>query len=283
VLAASLEIKNDSVEITEEDILQEKEAPKENKIELKDIPAPEKISSESYMVASLDTGEIFLKKNSELKLPIASITKLMTAIVADENLNSQTNIQISPQMLSVQGFKGNIKVGDVWKLEELYFPLLLESDNHAAHAISVFYGQSGFIKLMDEKAKSIGMVNTSFGDSSGLRSDNISTVSDLFALSRYLIKEKSYILDISKLTQKSVTNQNNGKQYVFRSNNPFRNDPHFLGGKNGFTNAARKTLVSVFETEISGETHNIAIVTLKSNDHTGDTRKLLEWFQKSVY
>ncbi len=256
-------------------------AEKENKkLKIKDIPLPDSLSSKSYLVASLETGEIFAEKNSDKKVPIASITKLITALLAKDVIHDTTPIKITPKMLSVQGFKGNIKVGDTWIMEELYYPLLLESDNHAAHTISTYYGQKRFVEGMDAKAQTLGMKNTSFVDSSGLKPGNISTAYDLFILARHLIENTDNgILETTKLPEKKLEASKIGKEFHFKGNNPFRNDPAFLGGKNGFTYEANKTLMTLLETDVQGETHNIVIVTLGSNDHTGDTKKLFEWFQ----
>jgi serine-type D-Ala-D-Ala endopeptidase (penicillin-binding protein 7) len=247
----------------------------------REIPIPS-LSSRSYLVASLDTGEVFLDYQPERKLPIASITKLMTAVVANESIAWFRNIPIIPKMLEVEGYKNNIRVGDKWNVEDILYPLIMESDNHAAHAISTFYGQKAFIDLMDKKARSLGMGDTKFADSSGLLPGNVSTANDLFQLARYIHDKKHFLLEISRTTTVRITSSTNGKIYQFNNNNPFRGRKEFVGGKNGFTDEAKRTLVSIFNVPVGNISQNVVIIVLGSDNHTEDTVRLLNWLTEST-
>jgi serine-type D-Ala-D-Ala endopeptidase (penicillin-binding protein 7) len=247
----------------------------------RNIPIPS-LSSRSYLVASLDTGEVFLDHQPESQLPLASITKLMTAVVANESIAWFRNISISPKMLEVEGYKNNIRVGDKWNVEDILYPLIIESDNHAAHSISTFYGQKAFIDLMNKKARSLGMNSTKFVDSSGLLPGNVSTANDLFQLAKYIHDKKHFLLEMSRTPTVRMTSSTNGKIYQFNNNNPFRDRPDFVGGKNGFTDEAKRTLLSIFRVSIGEDNQNVVIIVLGSDNHTKDTARLVEWLTEST-
>jgi D-alanyl-D-alanine carboxypeptidase len=145
-----------------------------------------RISSLSYLVADLDSGKVLLSQNINQQLPIASITKLMTAIVADETLGLDTRTTITKDAINTYGTQGELRKGETYSVLELFYPLLLESSNDAAEALAYTKNRTSFITNMNGKAKSIGLLNTNFDDASGLSSNNISTVTDLFRLTQYI-------------------------------------------------------------------------------------------------
>ena len=149
------------------------------------------LSAEGYLVADIQTGEIILAKNKNKQFPIASITKLMTALVSLETID-QSQIAIVP-LEALVGENPSIKglsEGEVLSTSSLLYPLLLESSN-AAKTLADHVGTKNFVNYMNGKAGSIGLSSTSFADSSGLSSRNLSTPEDLFKLISYLFKNKN--------------------------------------------------------------------------------------------
>ncbi|MEK7071311.1 MAG: serine hydrolase, partial [Patescibacteria group bacterium] len=108
-----------------------------------------KVSAEAYLVGDLDTGEVILQKNEREKLPIASVSKLVTALVATELSNEGDVAQISKSALATYGKNGNFSLGEKIRVKELLYPLLLESSNDAAEALAEFWGYDTFIKKMN--------------------------------------------------------------------------------------------------------------------------------------
>jgi D-alanyl-D-alanine carboxypeptidase len=244
--------------------------------EIKNTKKIAKISSLSYLVADLETGKVLLSQNINQQLPIASVTKLMTAIVADETLGLDTKTIISSEAINTYGTQGELKKGESYSVLELFYPLLLESSNDAAEALAYTKNRTGFIADMNGKAKSIGLLNTSYEDASGLSAQNTSTVTDLFRLTQYISKYRKYILDISTEKKKEL-----GKKVWF-SNSRFRSDSDYVGGKNGYTDEALKTQVVLFEEEFEGEKRTIVYIVLRSTDVAYDIKMLRDFVHKNV-
>jgi D-alanyl-D-alanine carboxypeptidase len=253
----------------------------ENQKVLKKVNAPH-VSARSYLVADLETGEVFLERNSSLVYPIASITKLLTAVVANETISFDRLITVTPHAFNTYGGQGNLQIGERLTIGEMYYPLLLSSSNDAAVAIASHQGEGAFITLMNQKARALDMENTIFDDPSGLSPQNVSTASDLFKLARYIHDRKSFIFEITTKNAEALDATEYTPARTYTSNNPMRGRGDFLGGKNGFTDEARKTLLSLFKVGVGDEERVVAIIVLGSEDHTSDTLKLLSWIQQSI-
>lgn len=140
----------------------------------------------SYSAIALDakTGEIFISKNPNTKLPIASITKLMTAMVfLDSGVNLDDYVTITDSDIdTLRNTYSRLKVGMQFRRRDLLLLALMSSENRAAHALARTTYKGGlpvFIHKMNEKAKSLKMTNTQFYDPTGLTNQNQSTVTDL--------------------------------------------------------------------------------------------------------
>ena len=262
-------------------IRQEEDATKnsaENFYFIKDINKKPKVGAESYLVGDLDTGEIILEKNKDKILPIASISKLMTALVSKEMQNQEEKAIVSKRALSTFGENGNFKLNEKIKISDLIYPLLLESSNDAAEIIAENSNRNSFIKKMNEKAKDLKLKNTSFQDPSGLSEKNTSTSYDLFKFSQYLKENSLDLLQISKL--KSYKNTN----HVWFNNSQFLSLLGYQGGKRGYIDESLQTAVSLFTLPLSSTgNRNIGIVVLRSQDRYKDMKNILEYLKKNVY
>ncbi len=238
-------------------------------------PAPY-LTTNTYLIFDLETGDVIniLKNrnidNSNKILPIASITKLMTAVVALENIPKDDQVYINWESVKVYGEQGSLKEGDSYEVWDLIHAMLLESSNDAAEALAIQYGRPDFIELMNKKAEEIGMVSTFYFDASGLSFKNVSTVSDLSKLAQYIEKEHSIIWDITRLKNYRKDNR------IWYNNNHFAGDANYYGGKNGYIDEAKKTLISIFELPISpnNELRKVGAVLLYSDDASSDMEKI---------
>ncbi len=240
-----------------------------------------KVSAEAYFVGDLDTGETILAKNEDKKFPIASVSKLMTAMTSLDTENGDTEVQISKQALATEGENGNFRLNEHLKLNEILYPLLLESSNDAAEAIAISSERVNFIKSMNEKAKSIGLEATSFEDPSGLSPNNISTTTELFKLAKYLKDNRPEVFKIT--TNKSYKDGS----HTWFSNNQFLKDTGYTGGKSGYTDEALQTVVSTFSVPLLDqsqviEPRNIAITLLRSRDRHKDVESILRYLKNNV-
>ncbi len=242
-----------------------------------------KISASAFLVADLD-NELIIKENKKNeRLPIASVTKLMTALVSLETINQYSFAAVSKSAVATYGDTGDLREGEEIRVSSLIYPLLLESSNDAAMVLAEQIGTKKFVDLMNEKAVSLSLAATSFKDPSGLTPENLSTAEDLFLLTQYLYKNKNYILETTK-KRMAESADNNGKNiHTWYNVSKFIYDKRFLGGKTGYTTEAMETAVALFSLPLSEfENKNIAIVVLSSESRENDIFSILKWLESDV-
>jgi len=242
------------------------------------------VSAKSFLVADLDSGHILAEKDSERELPIASLTKLMTAVVVAENVNLKRSILIREEMLNGYGHTEGLDIGERFRVVELFYPLLIESSNDAAETLSYFLGREKTIRLMNEKAKSILMENTVYTCPSGYDSGNVSTAKDLFYLARYIFNNRFPLLEIGKGKKVRSFGDINFDTSQMYNMNVFINDPYFIGGKTGFIKASKYTGIFLFKFfDENSIKRNIAIIVLGSNNEKLDTQIIYRWLQDNYF
>ncbi|HCC05500.1 TPA: hypothetical protein DEP58_04345 [Patescibacteria group bacterium] len=224
-------------------------------------------SAEAYALTDLVTGQTLLTKNAGDKYPIASITKLVTALVATDVIGQGAQV-LAPDE-------------HYYTLSDLYYPLLLRSDNAVAEQIAEHAGETYFMSNMNAYVKALGMAQSSFSDSSGLSPKNISSAFDLSLLAHHLYYEKRFLLDITKEEDMSITSTD-GESWDITNQNVLARDPHFRGGKLGYTDEAGQTSLSIFTVPVGKEVRPIAVVVLNSKDWKQDTRTLLRWLVETT-
>lgn len=235
------------------------------------------LSSKAFLLADLDSGEIILEKKSDDIHPIASISKIMTAVIATEKMNLQDIAIVSNDATNAYGGQGGLKLGEKIRLSDLIFPLLMESSNDAAEVFADHYGHQDFMDQMNLKATSLGMSDTYYNDPSGLDPKNTSTPKDLLKLVRYIWKNDPSIFDTTRVRQFSI------KGHTWFNRNAQLPLSGFIGGKNGYIDQSLQTTASIFEIPtLKGGTRKVVIVILKSNDKNGDVIKLINFMKKSV-
>jgi len=237
------------------------------------------ISSTHYLAADLKNNFVFLNKNSSELVPIASVTKLMTALVASEYINLGKNITIDSKSL-VFTSKPRLVSGSSIEAFELLHLLLEESSNEAAEALASYLGRDRFIELMNNKALAIGLKNTKFVDPSGSGNENISSAEDLFILAKYIYNNRSFILKISAGQLNTGINQN----LLFPSINNFNEftgSDGFVGGKVGETIKAKQTILSIFSMAVeNSEKRPVVFISLGSNDRKADVVNLKGYIEE---
>ena len=238
------------------------------------------ISASAYLVADVDTGDIYAEQNGQEQVPIASVTKLMTALVANETIMFDHKVTVP------RGDLQDIKVAtdtepETFLVGDLLYPLLMESNNNIADVVAQYYGTGGFVSWMNSQAKALGMTSTTFADPSGVSPNDTSTPEDLYRLAVYLANKKSFVWKITRTPQKTITAED-GSSYTFANFNKFSGSSSFVGGKVGHTTPAQDTMVSVFSMPINGQQRRVAVIVLGSDDYTSDTQKLVAWFNQAA-
>ena len=221
-------------------------------------------TAKSTIVMDLDSGRILYEKNANQKRLIASITKIMTAIVAIEEGDLTEKITVGEEVLSMYGTNIYVEVGEKMKLRDLLYGLLLRSGNDASVVIAkaIAGSEEKFVNLMNKKAQEIGMKNTIFKNPHGLdeETENYSTAYDMALLSKYAYKNKTYRNIVSTDKYEVSTGK---KTYLWYNRNKLLTTYEYCtGGKNGYTPRAGKTLV----TTASKNGLNLTIVTLSDGD-----------------
>ena len=253
--------------IIQGDVLEPEKVKQQAESQLKAKPSKnlELITSEAYLVGDLDTGEVYLEYNTNSVFPIASLSKLFTAVVSERLIKKEDKITIIQPMLDAYGEAGGLVLNEKYTIDELLHPLLLESSNDAAEAMAQFIGYDKFIPAMNSLVLELGMKKTSFKDASGLSSANISNVSDLFSLAKYYYKNEKDILEITKKKEMDfATTTDHGSHHLI-SINPFVVYEPFLGGKTGRTKEARESMISLFNVKTDKKTFRVAIILLRSD------------------
>ncbi len=236
-----------------------------------------KVAARAYLVGDLDTGETILAQNEKEGLPIASVTKLMTALVSNELTLSDQVITVSKRAAATEGGNGGLRAGEKIKAGDLLYPLLLESSNDAAEALAEYLGRDAFLAKMNERSRELLMFQTKYVDPSGLSPNNQSTASDLFKLAQHFWKAKNQLLQIT--TFRSFASPS----HFWQSNNQFLRDDGYLGGKSGYTDPARQTVVSLFAAPLAnGVERNIGLALLGSSDRVKDVENILKYLKGNI-
>ena len=232
-------------------------------------------SARSAILMDIDSNKILYEKNINEIRSVASISKIMTAVIAIESEKLDEEVTIGNEINSSYGSGIYIKEGEKLKLRDLVYGLMLRSGNDAALAIAKYVGGSvdKFVEMMNEKAKKLKMTNTTFNNPSGLDQDkgNYSTAYDMAKLTSYAMKLDDY----KKITStKKYTLTTNKNTYVWINKNKLLSIYKYTtGGKTGFTEIAKRTLV----TTASKDNINLVVVTLNDGNDWQDHRNLFEY------
>ncbi len=229
---------------------------------------------ESAILMEEDTKRVLVSKNMNKKKLIASTTKIMTAIIAIESGKTDKTVKVTDKVLEAYGSSIYLSVGEKMKLEDMLYGLMMQSGNDAALMIADYLGgEEKFVKKMNDKAKEIGMKNTSFKNPHGLdeKTQNYSTAYDMALLMRYA---NSFPL-FKKITGcKKHTVKTDEKTYQWTNKNKLLYTYKYTtGGKTGYTDKAHRTLV----TSASKDGLNLIVVTLNDGNDFENHKELYEY------
>src|SRR5207249_860712 len=243
----------------------------------------EDLTARAAVLMDAATGKILYQKDAELRLPPASTTKIVTAIVTLESGHKPgESLKVSKTATRVPASKLYLRPGQNLTIEDLLYAILLASANDASMVLAEGIGGSveHFAELMTQKAHEIGATNSHFTNPHGLTAvDHYSTARDLAILFRYAMKNATFREIVQTKFSSVATTAVVRKKVVPRRisvrnhNRLLWNFDGALGGKTGYTHAAQKCFVGAVQR--NGTTLIVAI--LGARDQWGDTRKLLEY------
>lgn len=238
--------------------------------------SPARINAKSYLIADIETGEILYEHNVDTQYPIASVSKLVTGMVAYDHMDLSDIAIVSRDAANVESSRGGLTAGEKLRVLDLLYPLMLVSSNNAANVLAEEYGYDRFITQMNKTAADMGLTKTSFEDPSGLSKNNVSTASELFTILKKVHDEYPELIDIT------TTNSYSVNRHVWNNINKLKTKFEFRGGKTGYTSAARETSASYYSVPVSGNNRYIAIIILQSDSRTSDINTLLDFIEENA-
>lgn len=230
------------------------------------------VSARSACLMETTSGRVLYEKDKDNPRLIASITKIMTAILAIESNRLEEVVTVGEEVLTMYGSNIYLEVGEKMRLRDMVYGLMLRSGNDAALVIAVFLegSEEKFVDAMNAKAQEIGMKNTVFYNAHGLDevTENKSSAYDMALLSSYVSKNEEYMKIVGT---KKYTVQTDKKSYLWHNRNKLLSlYDYAIGGKTGYTPRAGRTLV----TNAQKDGLNLTAVTLNDGNEY-DTHQAL--------
>jgi len=232
------------------------------------------IWANSYIVIDADSGRIIGSKNSSIKLPMASTTKIMTTILSiDKIKNLSKVVEIPESCTNIEGSSLYLKPKQKVTIMDLLYGTMLRSGNDAALALATIAGKNNeekFIVMMNEKADELGAYNTNFVNPNGLHDiEHYTTAYDLALISKYAMKNEVFreIVSAKKYEAESLDT------VIYNKNKVVHQYEYGSGIKIGYTKAAGRCLVA----SAKKENTEIIVVVLNDNNWFNDSYKLFDW------
>lgn len=237
------------------------------------------VNAEGILVQSLDSGFSFFNYQTYKEWPIASITKLLTAIVVIENIGEDKKIPVSDSAIKTEGGAGDFRSGEVYSARDLIKIMLITSSNDAASAFEEYAGgRDKFLVLLRAKAAEIGMAHTTLNDASGLSKGNTSNANDLLKLAKYIVEKHPDILSWTRIQSLIVQPLNDASSRTIYNIDPFASDFTFLGGKTGTLPIAKENILAFF----TFGNDRIVCIILGSSDRVKEIHDMFSWI-KTAY
>jgi D-alanyl-D-alanine endopeptidase (penicillin-binding protein 7) len=245
-----------------------------------------KLRSAVALVQDAGSGETLFAKNSETILPIASITKLMTAIVVlERGLDLEERVAVSAEDLKAtrsSRVRGRLRPGSELTRDELLLLALMASENRAAAALARTYpgGAEAFVAAMNEEAARLGLYDTRFADPTGLSPDNVSSAQDL---ARLVMAAHGYPLIRDYSTRSSAQVRARGGTVGFRNTNSLVRSDHWdiELSKTGYISQAGRCLVM----HMRVASRDLVVILLDSwgkYTRIADARRIRQWLESSA-
>ena len=239
------------------------------------VPTIETSASATSLI-DVQSGRILYSEDGDVQLRIASLTKIMTAIVAIEKGSLSDMVKVSKRAAGKEGSSIYLKVGEEMSLSNMLYGLMLRSGNDAATAIAEHVGgsEAGFVYLMNEKAKELGLSNTQFKNPHGLDEEgHYSSANDLAVLTAYALKNKVFA-EIVRTEDKKAPNPYEDWDYSWHNKNKMLDKYEGADGvKTGYTKKAFRCLVS----SATRNGQQLVAVTINDGDDWKDHQSLLDW------
>ena len=247
--------------------------PNPEPIKITDLETPDYFSelpleAKAVYVFDAKTGEVLFSKNAEMQLPLASLTKLMTGLIAAEQLGSQANVSVPAEALKREGDTG-LLVGERWNPLDLIRFTLVNSSNDGAAALANVVGSRGieFSTVMNQRSAELGLTQTYFLNETGLDateevSGGYGSARDVTTLMNTFLSTLPDVLDATRYPTLDVVSKDAFKHTAENTNTAIGKIPGLVGSKTGYTDLAGGNLVIAFDSSID---HPVVITVLGSS------------------
>ncbi len=237
------------------------------------------LSAKRVLVQELDTPSPLYAVGAREPWPLASITKLLTALTARDLHDNGALITITKEAVDAPGISGFLKEGEVFTVRDLIQTALGVSSNDAAEALAGPFDREEFVKSMQDKIYEVGMTQTSVFDPTGLSPLNFSTAEDLEKLATHILARAPDFFLITRSPVITIREEISAAERVLQNNNAFAGKPWFIGGKTGYTDESKGNLLSV----VMHGNRTFIIVVLGSDDRFRETEKIIEQIRLLYY
>lgn len=240
----------------------------------KNIQAPV-VSARSVLVKDLATNTVLYQKDAGIRVPIASVTKVMTALLGSEYFKANQTLTIGESAKAAGSRTGLIK-GEILTFRSLLYAMLLNSGNDAAFAVAENYpgGVLGFVSAMNKKVGALNLYNTRFDNPAGFDSPgHYSSAYDIAIITQEALKNYQLAKIVATKDTEILSIDKKYKHPLRNLNVLLSKVSGVMGVKTGYTDAAKENLVTLVERE----GHQLLFVVLGSNDRFGESTSLIEW------
>ncbi len=243
-------------------------------------PEPPTLESEAWIAVDAASGSTLLEFNADEERAMASVTKLMTALVVRAHADLDDRVRISEAAAAVGEAEVGLVAGEVWSVRDLLAAVLVRSGNDAAHALAEYVGGSiaGFADQMNQMAADMGLEHSNFANPHGLDDEgHYTSARDLTVMAEAVLADNV----LAQLTRTGIVRFKPSPEGVSRittnTNRLLNRYPGVIGLKTGYTGKAGRVLVSA--AEIEGQT--IIAVVMGSENHFADTAAILDYVTQS--
>lgn len=240
------------------------------------VAAMPSVSARAAIIINAATGSVIAEHNARVKLPMASTTKIMTALILAEQPNLDKTLVTTREMVMVEGSSMGLKIGDTVSYRALLYGMMLASGNDAANTTAIALAGSiqEFAKLMNKKAQEIGMKDTNFVTPSGLDDkEHYTTAYDLAILTAYAMKNPVFRAAAQSVSAEVYFGNPPYKRYLRNHNRLLSSYDGCVGVKTGFTKKSGRCLV----TAACRDGKEVIAVTLNAPDDWNDHKLMLDY------
>lgn len=242
-----------------------------------DLPARPSIKASALYLVEMKSGRVLLEKDATRRLPPASLTKVMTALVALESASPQQVVRVDRRAIVGRPPSLKLRTGDQFLLRDLLAAMLVTSANDACQAVALHIGgeTDRFIGMMNERARTLGLGGTHFTNACGFDApDHYSTAADLARLTEHALEAPAFAMMV-RTVAREITSVDGARRIPLASTNALLLDPDVMGVKTGYTSKAGRCLIaSMFK-----DGHHLLLVALNVMDRWEQAKELLQYGQ----